>query len=69
MESWHINIYNPLSRKAKALLSPIMDTTKNQLESLQQVLTYDHVPLCSGAISPPPEGFHLYYGRQNSKLV
>lgn len=46
-----------------------MATTKNQLESLQQALSYDHAPLCSGAISPPPEGFYLYYGRQNPKYA
>jgi len=34
-----------------------MAATKTQLRSLQKALSYDHTPLCSGAISPPPEGF------------
>ena len=46
-----------------------MSITKNQLESLQQALSYDHAPLCSGAISPPPEAFYLYYGKHNPEYV
>lgn len=42
------------------------DPSKDQLEYLQRD---DHVPLCSGAISPPPEGSYLYYGQHSPKYV
>jgi len=57
------------SKKPKVHFSYIMAATKHQLESLQKALSYDHAPLCSGAISPPPEGFYLYYGKRNPKRV
>ena len=40
-----------------------------QLESLKQALSFDRPPLCSGVISPSPEGLYLYYGKKNSKCV
>ena len=41
--------------------------TGTQIESLKKALSYDRPPLCSGAISPPPEGFHLYYGNEDPR--
>ena len=43
--------------------------TPIQLNSLKKVLTFDHPPLCSGTISPPPEGFHLWYDKKKPKYV
>ena len=41
--------------------------TDPQLESLKDALSYDRPPLCSGTISPPLEGFYLYYGKENPR--
>ena len=43
--------------------------TPTQLESLKHALTFDRPPLTSGAISPPPEGLHLWYGKKNPRCV
>lgn len=43
--------------------------TPAQLESIKKALSFDRPPLCSGAISPPPEGLYLYYGKKNAKYV
>ncbi|KAF9648980.1 hypothetical protein BDM02DRAFT_3269016 [Thelephora ganbajun] len=43
--------------------------TPAQLESLKQALSYDRPPLCSGAISPSPEGLYLYYGKKNPRFI
>jgi len=41
--------------------------TDIQLESLKKALSYDRPPLCSGTVSPPPEGFYLYYGKDDPR--
>jgi hypothetical protein len=43
--------------------------TPTQLETLRKALSFDRPPLCSGAISPPPEGLYLYHGKNNAKCV
>ncbi|KAF9648975.1 hypothetical protein BDM02DRAFT_3167372 [Thelephora ganbajun] len=43
--------------------------TLAQLESLKKALSYDRPPLCSGAISPSPEGLYLYYGKKNPRFI
>ena len=58
----------------KALLlprgsQPTPMATKSQLESLKRALSFDRPPLCSGAVSPSPEGFYLYYDKKNPKCV
>ena len=43
--------------------------TSTQLQSLRQAISFDHPPLCSGAISPPSEGLYLYYGKRNPRYI
>lgn len=43
--------------------------TPTQLESLRKALSFDRPPLCSGSISPPPEGLYLYYGKKNARFI
>ena len=43
--------------------------TPTQLESLRKALSFDRPPLCSGAISPPPEGLYFYYGKENARYL
>lgn len=40
----------------------------SQIESLKSAFFYDLPPLCSGTVSPPPEGLYLYYGKEDSRL-
>lgn len=41
--------------------------TATQIASLKKAFSYDRPPLCSGTVSPPPEGLYLYYGNENSR--
>ena len=41
--------------------------TDTRLKALSEALSFDRPPFCSGTISPPPEGFYLYYGGRNPK--
>ena len=59
---------NVLDRSSGSVIAHPM-ATPTQLESLQKALSFDRPPLCSGAISPPPEGFNLYYGKKNARYV
>lgn len=43
--------------------------TNAQLETLEKALSYDRPPFCSGTVLPSPEGFHLYYGKQDPKYM
>ena len=43
--------------------------TDTQLKALSQALSFDRPPFCSGTISPPREGFHLYYGGSDPKCA
>ena len=43
--------------------------TPTQLQSLKLALSFDRPPLCGGAISPPPEGLYLYYGKKDPRYL
>ena len=43
--------------------------TPTQLGSLRNAISFDRPPLCSGVISPPPEGLYLWHGKKSSRLV
>ena len=43
--------------------------TPIQMDSLKKALSFDRPPLCSGAISPPPGGLHLWYGKKKSRCI
>ena len=44
-----------------------MMATEAQIESLKKSLSYDLLPYCSGTVSLPPEGFYLYYGKEEQR--
>ena len=41
--------------------------TNAQVESLKRALSYDCPLFCSGTVFPPPEGFYLYYGKEDPR--
>ncbi|KAF9789897.1 hypothetical protein BJ322DRAFT_564598 [Thelephora terrestris] len=43
--------------------------TPTQMESLRNAISYDRLPVCSGAVSSPPEALYLYYGKEKPRFV
>ena len=43
--------------------------TPTQLGSLRNAISFDRPPLCSGVISPPPEGLYLWHGKKIPRFV
>jgi len=41
--------------------------TDIQLKALSDAISFDRPPFCSGTISPSPEDFYLYYGKEDPK--
>ena len=62
------DIARPCKTRPQRLRTEHMKTP-TQLGSLRNAISFDRPPLCSGAISPPPEGLYLWHGKKSSRLV